>query len=94
MTVTATQSNLRSQPSLTAPVVGQSGKGTRLTLTGTVGDWTPVKRADGQTAYIHQSVARKGGNTVLSRKGEVTVTPVCSANIRKAPSTPNFGKGS
>jgi uncharacterized protein YgiM (DUF1202 family) len=85
VTVTATQSNLRSQPSLTAPVVGQSGKGTRLTLTGTVGDWHRVKRADGQTAYIHQSVARKGGNTVLSRKGEVTVTARL-ANIRKAPS--------
>lgn len=74
VTITATVANLRSQPSLQASLVGQLKKGTQLPVTGTAGDWYRVKRADGQAAYVHPSVARKG-----------TVTAQL-ANIRKSPS--------
>ncbi|SIS94046.1 SH3 domain-containing protein [Kroppenstedtia eburnea] len=85
VTITATRANLRSQPSLTATVVEQSGKGNRLTLTGTVGEWYRVKRTHGKTAYVHQSVSRKGGSSLHPPKGKVTVTARL-ANIRKTPS--------
>ena len=56
-------------------------------------DWHRVKRADGQTAYIHQSVARKGGNTVLSRKGEVTVTARPPTSEKPHPCRERFCNG-
>lgn len=85
VTITATVANLRWQPSLQASVVDQLKKNTQLPLIKRSGDWYRVKRADGQAAYVHHSVARKGSITAPPSKGNVTVTAQL-ANVRNAPS--------
>jgi uncharacterized protein YgiM (DUF1202 family) len=82
--ITASVANVRSGPSLDAPIVQKVKQGTKITLTGENSEWFQVRLSTGYTAYVHKSVA-KMSQTSTSTKQTVTVT-VNLANIRSAPS--------
>jgi uncharacterized protein YgiM (DUF1202 family) len=83
--ITASIANIRSNPSLNAPIVQKVKKGTKLTLTGISKEWYQIRLSSGYTTYVHQSVAHKLTQTAQTAKQYVTVT-VNLANIRIAPS--------
>lgn len=82
--ITVSVANIRSNPSLQAPVVQKVKNGTKLTLTGEGKEWYRVRLSSGYTAYVHKTVAQKIETTQVNRQ-YVTVT-VNLANIRSAPS--------
>lgn len=51
--------NVRSAPSLNAPVLQRLAKGTKLNMTGESKDWYRIRLSSGKTAYVHKSVAVK-----------------------------------
>jgi SH3-like domain-containing protein len=51
--------NVRSAPSLKAPVMQRLAEGKKLNLTGESKDWYRIRLASGKTAYVHKSVAVK-----------------------------------
>jgi uncharacterized protein YgiM (DUF1202 family) len=51
--------NVRSAPSLKAPVLQRLAKGKKLNLTGESKNWYRIRLSSGKTAYVHKSVAVK-----------------------------------
>ncbi|WP_124728092.1 SH3 domain-containing protein [Staphylospora marina] len=82
--ITASIANVRSDASLSAPIVQKASKGTKLTLTGENSEWFRVRLATGYTAYVHKTVAQSLKAAPPATK-KVTVF-VNLANIRSAPS--------
>lgn len=82
--VTGSMTNIRSNPSLTAPIVQKAKRGTELILTGENGSWYRVRLPSGFIAYVHKSTAEKD----ISKKpdSKLITTRVFLANIRNAPS--------
>ncbi len=76
--------NIRSNPSLSAPIVQKVKQGTKIALTGENKDWFRVQLTTGYTAYVHKTVAKISAPAPV-QKQMVTVT-VNLANIRNAPS--------
>lgn len=57
VTVTASFANVRSGPSLSAPIIKKVPQGTELVKLGMVGDFHQIRLDNGTIAYIHKSVA-------------------------------------
>jgi uncharacterized protein YgiM (DUF1202 family) len=55
--VTASVANIRSEPSLTAPIIKTVYQGTVLTKLGMVDDFHKIRLENGTIAYIHKTVA-------------------------------------
>lgn len=84
---TASISNIRSNPSLTAPIVQKVKQGTKIALTGENNEWFQVRLSSGYTAYVHKTVAKKIATTSKPSDSNQTITVTVSlANIRNAPS--------
>jgi len=82
--VTGSITNIRSNPSLSAPIVQRVNQGTELVLTGENEEWYRVRLSSGYTAYVHKSVAEK---TEAKTPDTQTITVnVFLANIRNSPS--------
>lgn len=79
--VTASVANVRSGPSLSASIVAKAKQGTKYTLTGTSSEWFRVKLPNGNTAYLHNTVAKKVSTSTSTVKVTVNL-----ANIRSTPS--------
>ncbi|SMP15104.1 SH3 domain-containing protein [Laceyella tengchongensis] len=82
VTVTASVANVRSAPSLSASIVTKAKKGTKFTLTGTSKEWFRIKLSNGNTAYLHHTVATRSTASTSTVKVSVNL-----ANIRATPST-------
>jgi uncharacterized protein YgiM (DUF1202 family) len=82
--ITYKWANIRSNPSLHAPILQKVKQGTRIPLTGEGKDWYQVLLSSGYKAYVHKSVAKKVNDKGTTQKQYVTVT-VNLANIRQAP---------
>lgn len=78
--ITVDVANVRSQPNLSSSVLTKASHGVKFTLTGTNSEWYRVKLSNGNTAYLHKTVA-----SIVSTSSKVTVF-VNVANIRSAPS--------
>lgn len=85
--ITASVANIRSNPSMTAPIVQKVKKGTKINLIGENSEWFQVRLSSGYTAYVHNTVAKKStaAPNQPSNKQTIKVT-VNLANIRNAPS--------
>jgi uncharacterized protein YgiM (DUF1202 family) len=82
VTVTASVANVRSAPSLSASIVTKAKKSTKFTLTGTSKEWFRIKLSNGNTAYLHHTVATRSTASTSTVKVSVNL-----ANIRATPST-------
>ncbi|TCS92347.1 SH3 domain-containing protein [Hazenella coriacea] len=51
--------NVRTNPSLTSPVMTKAKRGTKFTLIGVSKEWYQIKLANGKIAYLHNSVAKR-----------------------------------
>jgi len=58
VTVTASVANIRSAPSLSAPIIKKVTQGTVLIKLGMVGDFHQIRLSNGTAAYIHKTVAK------------------------------------
>jgi uncharacterized protein YgiM (DUF1202 family) len=79
--ITVDVANVRQAPSLSSTVLMKAKYGTKFTLTGISSEWYRVNLANGSTAYLHHSVAKR----VTTTQSKVTVI-VNLANIRSKPS--------
>lgn len=59
VTISVNVANVRSNPNLSSPVLTKVKKGSKFTLTGVSKDWYQVRLANGKTAYLHTSVAKR-----------------------------------
>jgi uncharacterized protein YgiM (DUF1202 family) len=82
--VTGSVTNIRSNPSLSAPIVQKVNKGTQLVLTGENAEWYRVRLSSGYTAYVHKSVAEK--TEAKTPDAQTIKVTVFLANIRNSPS--------
>ncbi len=82
--LTDSLTNIRSNPSLAAPIVQRAKKGTALILTGENRSWYRVQLSSGFIAYVHKSAAEKDESKKPDSK--LITTNVFLANIRNAPS--------
>jgi uncharacterized protein YgiM (DUF1202 family) len=81
--ITVDVANVRQAPSLSSAVLMKASYGTKFTLTGISSEWYRVQLANGSTAYLHQSVAKRVTTTPTQTKVTVIVN---LANIRSKPS--------
>lgn len=83
---TTSLSNIRSNPSLTAPVIQKVQQGTKIALIGENDEWFQVRLSSGYTAYVHKTVAKKVETSSSSNQNQTITVTVSLANIRNAPS--------
>jgi uncharacterized protein YgiM (DUF1202 family) len=57
--ITVNRANVRSAPSLSAPIIQKAANGTVFSLTGQGREWYEIQLPNGYKAYVHQSVAKK-----------------------------------
>ncbi|MDN4593716.1 L,D-transpeptidase family protein [Polycladomyces subterraneus] len=57
--ITASRANVRTAPSLSAPIIQKAVNGTVFSLTGQGREWYEIQLSNGYKAYLHQSVAKK-----------------------------------
>ncbi|MGA8944298.1 MAG: SH3 domain-containing protein [Thermoactinomyces sp.] len=82
--LTGPLTNIRSNPSLAAPIVQRAKKGTELILTGENRSWYRVQLSSGFIAYVHKSAAEK--DKYRKPDSKLVTTNVFLAKIRNAPS--------
>jgi uncharacterized protein YgiM (DUF1202 family) len=56
--ITASRANVRSAPSLSAPIIQKAANGTVFSLTGQGREWYEIQLFNGYKAYLHHSVAK------------------------------------
>lgn len=83
ITIRASRANVRSTPSLQAPISQIAYAGSNFTVTGKVGDWFQVKLLNGNVAYIHTSVADITSTKNITSSNGLVKVPL--ANIRSNP---------
>lgn len=71
--ITASLANIRSNPSLDAPILQRVKSGTTITLTGEGKEWYRVRLLSGYTAYVHKSVAKVVSTKQQESKAKVIV---------------------
>lgn len=82
--LTGSPTNIRSNPSLAAPIVQKAKRGSELILTGENRSWYRIRLSSGFIAYVHKSAAEKDESKKPDSK--LITTHVFLANIYNAPS--------
>lgn len=72
--------NIRSAPSLKAPIIQNAYAGSTFTAIGKEGAWLKIKLLNGQTAYLHETLVRPASIEDVSSGKLVVNAPL--ANIR------------